>query len=149
MSKKFKRRDFIKILGAGAGGMMLGSSVLNALNFQDQLSKAELLNSGMLEQTPTYCEICFWKCAGWVHKKENKPWKIIGNENDPNSNGRFCPRGTGGIGMYTDPDRLKTPLIRVNKNGKQEFREASWDEAFDYIAEKLEQIKVKNMVLNV
>ena len=35
--------------------------------------------------------------------------------------------------MYYDEDRLKTPLIRVEERGKQVFREASWDEALDYI----------------
>ncbi len=60
--------------------------------------------------------------------------KLIGNDEDPHCNGRLCPRGTGGIGMYNDEDRLKTPLIRVEKDGKQTFREASWDEALEYTA---------------
>ncbi|MCF7843095.1 MAG: hypothetical protein K9N11_09645, partial [Lentisphaeria bacterium] len=48
------------------------------------------------KRTPTYCEVCFWKCAGWVHHNEDgKIWKITGNEEDPHCNGRFCPRGTG------------------------------------------------------
>jgi thiosulfate reductase / polysulfide reductase chain A len=54
-----------------------------------------------------------------------------------NCNGRLCPRGTGGVGMYYDEDRLKTPLIRVTApDGKQTFREASWDEALDVVAQK-------------
>ena len=66
-----------------------------------------------LKRTPTYCEVCFWKCAGWVYKKsEGKIWKIVGNDEDQHCNGRFCPRGTGGVGMYYDEDRLKTPLIQ-------------------------------------
>ena len=52
----------------------------------------------------------------------------------------FVPRGTGGVGMYYDEDRLKTPLIRTEERGKQVFREASWDEAFTYIAEKMKKI---------
>lgn len=93
-------------------------------------------------RTPTYCEVCFWKCAGWVYKDENgRIKKIIGNNDDPNCNGRFCPRGTGGVGMYNDEDRLKTPLIRTEERGEQTFREASWDEAFDYIAAKLQKVK--------
>jgi thiosulfate reductase/polysulfide reductase chain A len=44
--------------------------------------------------------------------------------------------------MYYDTDRLKTPLIRVTgADGKQTFREASWDEALDVVAEKLQKIK--------
>ena len=49
-------------------------------------------------------------------------------------------RGTGGVGMYNDTDRLKTPLIRKTKNGKQVFEEASWDEALDVVAENLKKI---------
>ncbi len=143
MKNKVKRRDFIKILGAGTGGVVVGSTMLQALP-QARVDSPELVRSnGPAEKTPTYCEVCFWKCAGWVYKKDGKPWKIEGNEEDQNSNGRFCPRGTGGIGMYTDPDRLKTPLIRVDKDGKQIFRKASWDEAFTVIADKLKIISDK------
>jgi len=93
-------------------------------------------------RTPTYCEVCFWKCAGWVYKDENgRIKKVIGNDLDPNCNGRFCPRGTGGIGMYYDEDRLKTPLIRKEIDGNQTYVEASWDEAFELIAAKMKQIK--------
>ena len=143
MTKRFKRRQFIKILGAGTGGAVLGTTALKAFQPGEKTDNFHLLGKATDAATPTYCEICFWKCAGWVHKKDGKPWKITGNPDDPNSNGRFCPRGTGGIGAYTDPDRLKTPLIRVEKNGKQVFREATWEEAFDYIADKMKMIKKK------
>jgi len=95
-----------------------------------------------LEKTPTYCEICFWKCAGWVTKNQDgEIWKIEGHEDDPHCNGRLCPRGTGGVGMYKDEDRLKTPLIRETVDGKQQFREASWEEAINVIAQNLTRIK--------
>ncbi len=143
MKNKVKRRDFIKILGAGTGGVVIGSKVLGA--FPDKADSGTIPLSGKngYKKTPTYCEVCFWKCAGWVHQKDGEPWKITGNDDDLNSRGRFCPRGTGGVGQYTDPDRLKTPLIRVEKNGKQVFRKASWDEAFNVIADKLKVISDK------
>ena len=43
--------------------------------------------------------------------------------------------------MYTDEDRLKSPLIRTTVNGEDTFREASWDEALDLIASKFKGIK--------
>ena len=143
MKNKVKRREFIKILGAGTAGAAAGVSLVNAFPASKTESEKLLQSNSDSEITPTYCEVCFWKCAGWVHKKEGKPWKITGNENDLNSRGRFCPRGTGGIGMYTDPDRLKTPLIRVEKNGKQVFRKASWDEALDLVADRMKMISEK------
>ncbi len=132
------RRQFIKISSAGLGSILIGGG-LGAANHM-MLSDPEKLTID-LTRTPTYCEVCFWKCAGWIYKnKDGKIWKIVGNEEDQHSNGRFCPRGTGGVGMYYDEDRLKTPLIRTEERGKQSFREASWDEAFDYIAGKMKSI---------
>jgi thiosulfate reductase / polysulfide reductase chain A len=137
------RRQFIKISIAGAGALTLGAGALKAMEW---VSRPE--NTGKikvdLKRTPTYCEVCFWKCAGWVYKTdEGRIWKIIGNDEDQHSNGPFCPRGTGGVGMYYDEDRLKTPLIRVGSRGKQIFREATWEEALDYIAVRMKEISAK------
>jgi len=134
------RRDFIKISAAGAGAAVIGASAfkgigtLNAANNQTPVSDEEMT------PYPTYCEVCFWKCAGWTYvDKKGSIKKIIGNKIDPHCNGRLCPRGTGGIGMYYDEDRLKTPLIREYKeNGEAYFRKASWDEALEYTAKKLQ-----------
>jgi thiosulfate reductase/polysulfide reductase chain A len=138
------RRQFIKISSAGIGGLLLGGGMAAANRFFVPGTDPEKLSID-LSRTPTYCEICFWKCAGWVYKtSEGKIWKIIGNDEDQHSNGRFCPRGTGGVGMYYDEDRLKTPLIRTDERGRQSFREASWEEAFDYIAEKMKKIATEH-----
>jgi len=134
------RRQFIKITSAGLGGLIFGSGISAANRLFTSAVDPDTLSVD-LTRTPTYCEVCFWKCAGWVYKnKDGKIWKIIGNEEDQHSNGRFCPRGTGGVGMYYDEDRLKTPLIRTEERGKQSFREASWEEAFDYISAKMKKI---------
>lgn len=86
---------------------------------------------------PTYCDICFWKCAAWTYvNKEGEIKKIEGNEEDTHCRGRLCPRGTGGLGSYYDEDRLKTPLIRVQDGDKQTFREASWEEALGLVSQK-------------
>ncbi len=137
------RRDFIKISGAGLCAVALGGSVFHWA--EGSIVKESIVNPFTSARTPTYCEICFWKCAGWVSKDENgEIWKIEGHQDDPHCNGRLCPRGTGGVGMYTDEDRLKTPLIRVEIDGKQGFREASWEEAFSVIAEKMKGIAEKH-----
>ncbi|MBN1339675.1 MAG: molybdopterin-dependent oxidoreductase [Bacteroidales bacterium] len=140
-----KRRDFIQISSVGMGSLAVaGSSFSLAGSFSELLINNTKL-SGEATRTPTYCEICFWKCAGWVYKDETgKIRKITGNEDDPHCNGRLCPRGTGGVGMYYDDDRLRSPLIRTNVRGKQEFREVSWDEALDYIADKLKKIAAEH-----
>jgi len=137
------RRKFIKISLYGAGALAVGAGVYKAAALFSRPPKTgELIVD--LTRSPTYCEICFWKCAGWVYKtSEGKIWKVVGNDDDQHCNGRFCPRGTGGPGMYYDEERLKTPLIRVEERGSQVFREASWDEALDYIAVKMKEIAAK------
>lgn len=139
MTKSISRRDFIKISGMGLGGLAITTPIFNkALGAVLMPDKTPGMYS---KRIPTVCEVCFWKCAGWTHLNDDgEIWKITGNPDDQHSNGRFCPRGTGGVGMYYDEDRLKTPLIRTEERGKQVFREASWDEAFDYIAEKMKKI---------
>ncbi|MHC1706536.1 MAG: molybdopterin-dependent oxidoreductase [Bacteroidales bacterium] len=142
------RRDFIKISTLAAGGVAVG---LAPLKYLRGLEGKKILtdlpvgtNREIYQRFPTYCEVCFWKCAGWVYtNSDNQILKVLGNEEDPLCNGRLCPRGTGGIGMYYDNDRLKTPLIRVTRNGKQEYREASWDEALTLVASRMKDIKSK------
>lgn len=142
---KQNRRTFIKISAVSAGGAAILGSNLNWVNAAIDPAKGEEILSAegkKLKRYPTYCEVCFWKCAAWVYlDEEDEIEKIIGNENDTHCFGRLCPRGTGGVGMYHDEDRLKTPLIRVkNENGEQ-FREASWEEALDLIANKMKEVK--------
>ncbi len=141
------RREFIRISALGLGGVAaaaglakftMGSSVV------DDLLKLGADGSDQLQRFPTYCEVCFWKCAGWTYTDgKGKILKVIGNDEDPHCNGRLCPRGTGGIGMYYDEDRLKKPLIRVEGGDGQTFREASWDEALGLVASKMKEVKEK------
>lgn len=141
------RREFIRISALGTAGITVGLKAWGEGAFTKPISPNDIkyLSPEELERTPTYCEVCFWKCAGWVYKnKQGDIKKIIGNAEDPNCNGRFCPRGTGGVGMYYDEDRLQTPLMRVTKNGKQTFEAISWEKAFDFIASKMQEIKVQH-----
>ncbi|MCB0497689.1 MAG: molybdopterin-dependent oxidoreductase [Cyclobacteriaceae bacterium] len=140
------RRQFIKISALGAGGVAAVSSTSFGGSFLSIFDSSEDIRDIDFKRVPTYCEVCFWKCAGWTNvDKKGNVVKIIGNEDDPHCNGRLCPRGTGGVGMYTDTDRLKTPLIRVKgANGEEDtFREATWDEALDLIATKMKGVKEK------
>jgi thiosulfate reductase / polysulfide reductase chain A len=130
------RRKFIKLSALGTGAFSLAAMALPSV--ADEVTTLLKSSSPSFPRTPTYCEICFWKCAGWVYRNDDGTiWKVIGNDEDQHCTGRFCPRGTGGVGMYYDEDRLKHPLIRVEERGRQVFREATWDEAFEYIASKL------------
>lgn len=137
------RRQFIKVGALSAGSMTLAGSAFKWTSASSLFENKES-GSTTTNRTPTYCEVCFWQCAGWVYKDEDgEIQKIIGNDDDPHCNGRFCPRGTGGVGQYSDTDRLKTPMIRTRTDGVDSFREVGWDEALDYIADRMKEIAAK------
>lgn len=129
-----KRREFIKLAS------LLGASTLAPSTLLSGCSTRPLPGSGQVSATPTVCDMCFWKCAAMVHQEDGQLWKIVGNEDDLHSRGRLCTRGTGGPGAYEDPDRLKRPLLRVTRAGKQTFEEVSWEQALDFIATRLKSL---------
>jgi len=55
--------------------------------------------------------------------------------------GNLCGRGKLAPKVVYSHDRIKTPLIRNGRKGKQAFRQATWEEALDKIAEKFIRIK--------
>ena len=59
--------------------------------------------------------------------------KVRGDSDDVFSGGFICPKGASIGELHSDPDRLRTPLIR--RDG--ELVEASWDEALALVEEKL------------
>ena len=97
------RREFIKIsslLGVGSRGRLRCCWAAAA--------RTRCPGQGKVSRTPTFCDMCFWKCAALRRNQENdQPWKITGNDQDLHSEGRLCTRGTGGLGSYEDRDRLK------------------------------------------
>jgi thiosulfate reductase/polysulfide reductase chain A len=128
------RRKFLKITGAAAGIAATGTALVRAAGSGKPAA-------GGVRRVPTYCDICFWKCGAIASVRDGVLWKIEGNPLDPLSQGRLCPRGTGGIGAHFDPDRLRTPLMRKNTRGLEEWVEVTWDEALDFIAKKMQTIK--------
>ena len=138
----FSRRDFIKISLGTAGAVAAGSGLTSQWWGLDEHKPYDPGTDGD-KVVPTFCEICFWKCGIMAHVKDGVVTKLEGNPHHPLSRGRLCPRGTGGIGMLYDPDRLKKPLIRVNKRGEQTFEEVSWETALDHVAENLLKIRDK------
>ena len=67
------RREFIKLsgmFGAGAAGAGLLSGCSTLFPGPDAYPAP---GSGKLTATPTFCDMCFWKCAGFVHQENGQP----------------------------------------------------------------------------
>ncbi|WP_329032486.1 molybdopterin oxidoreductase family protein [Streptomyces sp. NBC_01725] len=79
------------------------------------------------------CPLCEATCGLTLTIEGTRVTGARGDRDDVFSKGFICPKGASFGELDADPDRLRTPLIRVDG----ELREASWDEAFDLIAARL------------
>lgn len=134
------RRDFIKAMVASTSATLVYSKVPGSL-MSDDLPQA--LAEASVQTTGTVCEMCTTRCTVVAKVKEGKVAKMEGHPKDGGTAGTMCARGNAGVSLLYDPDRLKYPLIRVGERGEGKWRKASWDEAYTYIAEKMNAIKAK------
>jgi anaerobic selenocysteine-containing dehydrogenase len=83
------------------------------------------------------CPLCEATCGLEVELDGTRVEKIRGDKADVFSHGFICPKGGSLKALHEDPDRLRTPMLRVDG----ELRPASWEEAFAFIAERLPAIR--------
>ncbi len=134
----FGRRAFIGSFGAAAAlAVAAGHGSKRVLDKMVSLRTRTPWYRKPTETTYTVCDMCPWRCGIVVTTADGRVVKIDGNPIDPKSNGMLCAKGQGGVSFLYDPDRLKTPLIRTGERGEGEFREATWEEALDLIAERM------------
>jgi len=102
---------------------------------------------------PSVCPYCGVGCQLTYHVKDDKILYVEGRDG-PANQGRLCVKGRYGFDYAHHPQRLTKPLIRRQdappKSGDfvmdpdrvmEVFREASWDEALDFAAGRLREIR--------
>ena len=87
------------------------------------------------------CGMCSVRCPIRVHVENGQVTFLEGNPHAPAMKGAVCPRGAAGTALINDAERPQTPLIRDGERGEGKWRKATWDEALDYVADKLKAIK--------
>jgi anaerobic selenocysteine-containing dehydrogenase len=90
------------------------------------------------EVTTAYatCPLCEATCGLELQLSGEAVTSVRGDDADVFSAGFVCPKGASVAALESDPDRIRTPLIK--RDGR--FVEASWDEAFAEIDRRLPQI---------
>jgi thiosulfate reductase/polysulfide reductase chain A len=94
----------------------------------------------MKKEVFNICGMCTVRCSIKVDVEDGVVKWIEGSPSDPGMAGRLCAKGSAGIAMLYDYERPQHPLIREGKRGEGKWRKATWDEALDYIADKLKAI---------
>ncbi|MER5763092.1 molybdopterin oxidoreductase family protein [Streptomyces sp. NPDC002082] len=77
------------------------------------------------------CPLCEATCGLTLTIEGTTVTGARGDRDDVFSRGFICPKGAAFGGLDADPDRLRTPLVR--RDGR--LREATWEEAFQAIAD--------------
>ena len=86
------------------------------------------------------CGMCAVRCPMEVTVENGRAVWLQGNPNDKAIGASLCAKGSAGLAFeYDDDQRPQTPLIRMGPRGGGQWRRASWDEALDYIADKLKE----------
>jgi anaerobic selenocysteine-containing dehydrogenase len=80
-------------------------------------------------------------CAMLVHVKDGRAVRVQGDPEHPVTQGFLCTKVNRYVERTYHPDRLTTPLRRVGPKGEGRFEPATWDEALDDIARRLNEIR--------
>lgn len=92
-----------------------------------------------LKDHPVICGLCPHGC--WVRATVSEG-RLTSVKADTNPlYGNLCRRGRLAPQVVYSEDRIKSPLIRNGRKGEHAFREATWDEALDFIAAEFKRIK--------
>ncbi len=83
------------------------------------------------------CTLCEAMCGVVIETRGEHILSIKGDNNDPHSEGHICPKGCALQDLHNDPDRLRTPLEKVNG----EWLPIDWDSALDKVAARLVDIQ--------
>ncbi|HEY0461212.1 MAG TPA: molybdopterin-dependent oxidoreductase [Pyrinomonadaceae bacterium] len=86
------------------------------------------------------CNLCEAICGIEIKHAQGKILSIAGDKHDPFSRGHVCPKALALKDIYEDKNRLKRPVKKIGGD----WREISWEEAFDEIAAKIKDIQARH-----
>jgi len=82
------------------------------------------------------CPLCEATCGLEITIRDGAVHRIRGDRDDVFSHGFICPKGSTLKQLEADPDRLRAPQIGTGDG----WRDATWEEAFALIAQRLAPI---------
>lgn len=161
------RRRFLKALASSSLLAVLAKSSFRAFGLSE-VKQYRLGEIGGLDLEATVekraiCTYCSVGCGMIYYVKGNKPVFVEGDPDSPLNKGKLCVKGVASLYLFGDknPLRLRKPLIRVSpkppyeeilktkdayalyeliKRYRPAWREVSWEEALNYIAQKWREI---------
>ncbi|MGB5793979.1 molybdopterin-dependent oxidoreductase, partial [Poseidonibacter sp.] len=123
------RRDFLKSSAAASAAAAVGMSVPTGLTAAANKAETDW------RWDKAACRFCGTGCGIMMATKNGKIVAVKGDPAAPVNRGLNCIKGYFNAKIMYGADRLKTPLLRVDSNGKFDkngkFAPVSWERAFD------------------
>ncbi len=152
------RRNFLKTVGAGAA--VATTSGLVELGVGEQQAQAFAYEPYPKDdELTTVVTSCDHNCGSRhmlvAHKKGDVIVRLSTDDGRYQEGGKFgldteqmpqlraCLRGRSYRSRLYSPERLLYPMMRVGERGEGKFKRVSWDEALDFVAKKMVEIKQK------
>jgi molybdopterin-containing oxidoreductase family iron-sulfur binding subunit len=123
---EFDRRDFLKLIGAGAGGAAAAGCSDPIEKLIPYVVQPEVITPGLPVFYASTCQECPASCGLHVRTREGRPVKLEGNPDHPVNRGALCARGQAAIGNTYHPDRTRGPLLR---GADGSLSPISWEQA--------------------
>lgn len=94
-----------------------------------------------MEEKFTRCHLCSGARPIVVHLDRGKLVSAERRPDSPKEYRYFCPKLKAAPEIIYSSERLKSPLIKEMLNGRSSWKEATWPESLDRIADELESIR--------
>ena len=98
----------------------------------------------MAQEVFSICFMCTVRCPIRVLVENDDVKWIEGNPHVAGIEGALCAKGSAGLALLHDAERPQYPMIRIGERGAGQWRQATWNEALDYVAAKLKDIIKKH-----
>src|SRR5688572_33238425 len=126
-----KRREFLKVLGAGtAAGAAACSEPTGKLI--PYLVSPDQTVPGVSTYYATTCRECSAGCGVIAETRDGRTIKLEGNPEHPLNRGALCARGQSALQGLYNPDRYRGPMVR---RGGTLVR-VTWEEALQLFSTK-------------
>ena len=134
------RRRFMKTSAAGIVSAFAGIHSVQRTFAEKETYAVSRTSLKSLLAIPTTCEQCPAGCGIIACLNGDRLVQILGNPDHPNNMGGICARGTAGINLVNDPERLLYPMKRIGPRGKGKWTRITWDEVYTKLSERMKKL---------
>src|SRR5919112_5848505 len=134
-----KRRDFLKVIGAGSAAVAtVGCSSERVGNLVPYLVHPDETVAGVSTYYATTCRECAASCGIIAETRDGRVTKLEGNPEHPLNRGALCARGQAAVQGLYNPDRYRSPMRRVRGGA---LEPTDWNAALTELQQRLGQAR--------